>query len=110
MSAYLHLALAILFEVIATSLLKASEGFERLWPTVGSLLGYLVAFYLLSLTLKSIPTGVAYAVWSGVGIVFISLIGWLVFKQHLDLPALLGIGLICAGVLVIQIFSQSSAG
>ncbi len=109
MNMYLLLGLAIVFEVIATSLLKASEGFTRLWPSIGTVIGYAAAFYLLALTLKSIPTGVAYAIWSGVGIVLISVIGWVVFKQKLDAPALIGMGLIVAGVAVINLFSKSAA-
>ena len=107
MHVYGHLALAIICEVIATSLLKASEGFNRLWPTVGSIVGYCMAFYFLSITLKTIPTGVVYAIWSGVGIVLIAIVGWVAFKQRLDLPALLGMGLIAAGVIVINVFSKT---
>ncbi|BCX44758.1 SMR family transporter [Stenotrophomonas pavanii] len=109
MNPYVYLAAAIVLEVMATSLLKASDGMSRLWPTVGALAGYGLCFYLLSVTMKSVPTGVAYAIWSGVGIVLISLIGLVVFKQRLDAPALAGIALICAGVLVINLFSRSSA-
>lgn len=105
---YLYLGLAILVEVIATSCLKASEGFTRPWPSVITVLGYVTSFYLLSLTLNSIPVGLAYAIWSGVGLVLISLIGWLVFKQPLDVPAMLGIALIAAGVMVINLFSKSA--
>ncbi len=107
--AWLYLTLAIVAEVIATSALKASAGFSRLLPSLLVLGGYGVAFYFLSLTLGSIPVGVAYAVWSGVGIVLISVAGWLVYGQQLDAAALAGIGLILAGVLVIQLFSDSSA-
>lgn len=107
MKAYLFLALAIVSEVIATSSLKASESFTRLWPSVISVTGYLVAFYFLSGTLKTIPTGVAYALWSGVGIVLITLVGWIVFEQRLDPPAFLGMGLIVAGVIVLNVFSKS---
>ncbi|MBX3183714.1 MAG: QacE family quaternary ammonium compound efflux SMR transporter [Polyangiaceae bacterium] len=107
MSTYVPLVIAIVCEVIATSLLKASDGFSRLWPSVGTIVGYLAAFYFLSLTLKTIPTGVAYAIWSGAGIVLISAIGWAFFKQRLDLPALVGMGLIIAGVVVINMFSKS---
>jgi small multidrug resistance pump len=106
--AYVSLAIAIAFELVATSLLKASEGFSRLWPTVGSMLGYLGAFYFLSLSLRTIPVGIAYALWSGVGIVLISVIGWFAFKQRLDLPALVGMGLIVAGVIVINAFSDQA--
>ena len=108
-TAYLFLGAAIVAEVIATSLLKTSEGFTRLWPSVATVIGYGVSFYCLAQTLGSMPTGVVYAIWSGAGIVLISLIGWILFKQSLDTPALLGMGLIIAGVLVINLFSQSSA-
>lgn len=108
MSPYVPLGIAIVCEVIATTALKSSEGFSRLAPSIIVVVGYAVAFYCLSLTLKSIPTGVAYAIWSGVGIVLISLVGWLLHKQALDLPAILGIGLIMAGVLVINVFSSSA--
>lgn len=106
---WLYLALAILAEVIATSFLKASAGFSRLWPSLAVVAGYGLAFFLLSLTLRSIPVGIAYAVWSGVGIVLISLVGWLALGQKLDPPALLGIGLILAGVLVLNLFSKTAA-
>lgn len=109
MNAYLYLALAIAAEVIATSALKASEGFTRLGPSLLVAAGYGVAFYFLSLTLKIVPVGVAYAIWSGAGIVLIALIGWVVLKQPLDLPAMLGMGLIVAGVAVIQLFSKAAA-
>lgn len=109
MPAYAFLAVAIAAEVIATSALRASEGFTRLWPSVLVVIGYGVAFYFLSLTLKTMPVGLAYAIWSGVGIVLVSAIAFFVYKQALDLPALIGIGLIMAGVLVINLFSQSSA-
>ncbi|MGP1665591.1 MAG: DMT family transporter, partial [Rhodanobacter sp.] len=109
MSAWLTLALAILAEVIGTSALKASEGFTRLWPSVVVLAGYGVAFYFLSLTLRHIPVGIAYAVWSGAGTVLITVIGVLVFRQKIDLAGVLGIGLIVAGVLVLNLLSKSSA-
>ena len=109
MNAYVYLALATVAEVIATSALKASEGFTRLGPSLLVAAGYGVAFYFLSLTLKSVPVGVAYAIWSGAGIVLIALIGWLVLKQRLDLPAMLGMALIVAGVAVIQLFSKAAA-
>ena len=105
---YLYLSFAIVAEVIATSALKASEGFTRPWPTTIVVLGYGAAFYFLSLVLKTVPVGVAYAIWGGAGIVLIALIGWLVLKQPLDLPAVLGIGLIVAGVAVIQLFSTAT--
>ena len=98
---------AIVSEVVATSALKASDGFTRPWPAVVVVVGYAIAFYFLALTLRTLPVGIAYAVWSGVGIVLISLLGWLLFGQRLDAPALLGIALIAAGVLVINVWSRS---
>lgn len=107
MQAYAYLGIAIVAEVIATTALKASDGFSQLWPSVVTASGYAVAFYCLALTLRVIPTGVAYAIWSGVGIVLISVAGWVVFKQRLDMPAMIGMGLIIAGVVVINVFSSS---
>ena len=104
---YLYLSIAIIAEVIGTSALKASEGFTRLGPTLITLLGYAAAFYFLSLTLKTIPVGIAYAIWSGVGIVLISLLGYALFRQTLDLPAIVGMALIIAGVAVINLFSRT---
>lgn len=101
------LVLAVISEVIATSALKATDGFTRIGPTVLMLGGYITAFYLLSLVLKEIPVGIAYAVWSGVGIVLITLVAYIVYRQNLDLPAIAGIILILAGVLVINLFSKS---
>jgi small multidrug resistance pump len=106
---YLHLAIAIVAEVIATSALKASDGFTRLGPSLFVVIGYAVAFYFLSLTLRTMSIGVAYAIWCGAGIILIALIGWLVLGQKLDLPAILGMALIVAGVAVINIFSKSIA-
>jgi len=106
-SSYLYLAIAIAAEVVGTSALKASHGFTRLLPSLIVVAGYGVAFYCLSLALRTIPVGIAYAIWSGAGVVLITLIGWLVYRQPLDLPAMLGIALILAGVLVIQLFSTS---
>ncbi|MDF2983442.1 MAG: multidrug transporter [Devosia sp.] len=108
MIAYVYLAVAIVAEVIATTALRAADGFTQLWPSLISIVGYVVAFYFLSLTLRSMPVGIAYAIWSGVGIVLISLAGWLIYKQLLDLPALLGMGLIMAGVIVINLFSKTA--
>lgn len=105
---YLYLMAAVLFETIGTTALKASEGFTRLWPSLLVIAGYSASFYLLAQTLKVIPVGIAYAIWSGLGIFLITLIGWLVFKQRLDLPALLGLGLIFAGIAVIQLFSKTA--
>jgi small multidrug resistance pump len=106
--AYAWLGVAIIAEVIATTALRAADGFTQLWPSLISIVGYVVAFYFLSLTLRSMPVGIAYAIWSGVGIVLISLAGWLIYKQLLDLPALLGMGLIMAGVIVINLFSKTA--
>lgn len=108
MPAWLCLSIAIVSEVIATSALKASEGFSRLAPSVIVVVGYLVAFYFLALTLKTIPVGVAYAIWSGAGVALIALVGWLVFGQRLDAPALIGMALIVTGVIVMQVFSKTA--
>lgn len=105
---WMYLAIAIAAEIVATTALKATEGFSRLYPTIITLIGYAVAFWFLSLTLRTIPVGIAYAVWSGAGIVAISLIGYFLYNQHLDTPALIGIVLIVIGVLVINIFSASA--
>lgn len=105
--AYLYLALAILAEVIATSALKASEEFTKLIPSVIVLVGYSVAFYLMTLVLRTIPIGITYAVWSGVGIVLIATVGAIFYKQIPDTPAILGMGLIVAGVVVIHLFSKT---
>jgi small multidrug resistance pump len=109
MKPWMLLAIAILAEVVGTSALKASEGFSRPWPSVVVVLGYAVAFYCLSLVLRSIPVGVAYAIWSGLGIVLITLVAWVVYGQTIDLPALLGMGLIIAGVLVLNLYSKAAA-
>jgi len=106
--AYVYLSIAIVAEVIATGALRASQGFTVLVPSAISILGYVVAFYFLSLTLKTMPVGIAYAIWSGVGIVLISLVGWLLYRQSLDLPAILGMGLIMAGVVVINVWSRTA--
>ncbi len=103
---YFFLAIAIVAEVIGTSALKAAEGFSRPLPSLVVVVGYGVAFYFLSLALKVIPVGIAYAIWSGVGVALITLIGWLLFKQRLDAAALAGIAMIVAGVVVIQLSSS----
>ena len=102
---YLYLSLAIIAEVIGTSALKASEEFTRLGPSLIVVIGYAAAFYFLSLVLKTIPVGIAYAIWSGLGIVLITVIGALLFKQIPDWPAIIGIALIVSGVIVIHVFS-----
>jgi small multidrug resistance pump len=104
---FVYLAIAILAEVLGTSALKASNGFTVLLPSLVVMTGYSVSFYFLSLALRAIPVGVAYAIWSGVGIVLISAIAWVVYRQTLDLAAIVGIGLIIAGVVVIQLFSST---
>ena len=109
MKAFLFLFVAIIFEIIGTSVLKLSEQFTKVIPSIISIIAYITAFYFLCLTLKTIPVGIAYAIWSGVGIVLISVIGLVYFKQSLDLPAILGLGLIIAGVIIINIFSKSVA-
>nr|WP_315250655.1 SMR family transporter [uncultured Duganella sp.] len=109
MKNWLYLGVAIVSETIATSALKASEGFSRPLPSLLVVAGYAIAFYFLSLTLRTIPVGIAYAVWSGVGILLIALVGWLVFGQKLDLPAMIGMALIIAGVVVMNVFSRTSA-
>jgi len=106
---YLYLAIAIVAEVIGTSALKAAEGFTRPLPSLIVAVGYGTAFYFLSLALKSIPVGIAYAIWSGVGVALITVIGWLLFRQRLDLPALAGIAMIVGGVVVIQMSSTLAA-
>lgn len=105
---YIYLVTAIIAEVVATSLLKASDGFTRPWPTAAMALGYTVAFYFLSLTLRDLPTGIAYAIWSGLGIVLVTVIAWFVQGQRLDVAALAGMGLIIAGVVVMNLFSASA--
>ena len=98
----------MIFEVIATSSLKASEEFTRFWPSLIVVIGYSGAFYLLSLSLRSISLGVMYAIWSGLGVALTSLIGWLVYRERLDLPAIIGIIMILGGVAVIRLYSQVS--
>lgn len=108
MNAWLLLAIAIVAEVVGTSALKASEGFTRLGPSAVVVLGYGVAFYCLSLVLKSIPVGITYAVWSGLGIVLITLSAWWLYGQTIDTAGFIGMGLIVAGVVVLNVFSGTS--
>ncbi|ASK29782.1 QacE family quaternary ammonium compound efflux SMR transporter [Chryseobacterium sp. T16E-39] len=103
---YIYLILAIVFEIIATTFLKKSEEFSRLIPSLVTIAGYSAAFYFLSLTLRHIPIGITYAIWSGVGIICISIIGIVAFKQVPDLPAIIGIALIVIGVIIINLFSK----
>jgi small multidrug resistance pump len=107
MKQWIFLSVAIVSEVVATSALKASEGFSRLWPSLIVVVGYAAAFYFLSLTLKTVPVGVAYAIWSGAGVALIALIAWLLFGQSLDIPAIIGLLLIVAGVVVLNVFSRT---
>lgn len=109
MTAWLLLGLAIVAEVVGTSALKASEGFTRLGPSVVVMLGYAVAFYCLSLVLKTLPVGITYAIWSGLGIVLITLVAYVLYGQKIDLPGLLGMGLILSGVVVLNVFSKAAA-
>lgn len=108
MPVYLILALAILAETIGTTALKASEQFTRWGPSVVVVLAYGVSFYLLSITLKTMPVGVVYALWSGLGIISIAIIGWFVFDQKLDLPAVVGMIMIVGGIAVIHLFSATA--
>ncbi len=105
---YVYLLFAIVTETIGTSALQASQQFTRFWPSVLVVVSYGLSFWLMALTLKVMPVGIVYAIWSGLGIVFIAAIGYLVFHQKLDLPAVLGMGMILAGILVIHLFSNSA--
>lgn len=105
---WLYLGIAIFSEVIATSALKAAEGFTRPLPSLLVIAGYAAAFYFLSLTLRTIPIGITYAIWSGIGLALISVVGWVLYQQRLDTAALIGMGLIVSGVLVIHLFSKSA--
>jgi small multidrug resistance pump len=104
---YLYLLVAIVFEVLATTALKETQGFTRLVPSLVTVVGYGLAFYFLSLPLRTMPVGVVYALWCGAGIILVTAIGWLWFRQALDVPALAGMGLIMAGVAVINLFSKT---
>ncbi|WP_293938016.1 multidrug efflux SMR transporter [Iodobacter sp.] len=108
MNAYLLLALAIVAEVVATSALKATEGFSRLMPSLVVVIGYGVAFWLLSIVLKSVPVGMAYAIWSGMGIMLVTVVAMLLYGQKPDWPAIIGLSLIVSGVVVLQLFSKMS--
>jgi small multidrug resistance pump len=109
MNQWLVLGCAIVAEVIATSALKASDGFSRLIPSLITVVGYAIAFYLLALTLRTMPVGIAYAIWSGVGTILIGAVAWLWYGQKLDLAAVIGMALIVAGVIVLNVFSKSAA-
>ena len=105
--AYVYLGIAIVAEVIATTALKASEEFTKLVPSVMVVLGYAAAFYFLALVLRTIPVGIAYGIWAGLGIVLITIIGAIVFKQVPDLPAVVGMALSVAGVVIVNVFSKT---
>lgn len=105
---WLYLFIAITGEVIGTTALKASDGFTRLGPSLITVGGYVVAFYFLGLVLRSLPLGITYAIWAGTGVAAVTLIGWVVYGQRLDLAAIIGIGLIVAGVLVLNLLSNST--
>lgn len=108
MKNFLFLGIAILFEIIATSALKKSEEFSKLIPSIITIVGYCGAFYFLSFAIRTIPIGIAYAIWSGVGIVLITIIGAVFFKQIPDLPAIIGLSLILIGVIIINLFSKTT--
>jgi small multidrug resistance pump len=104
---YIYLIVAIICETVGTMFLKASDGFSKPLPAIGALLGFAIALILLSKTLQFIPVGIVYALWSGIGIVLVTILGVIIFKQHLDTASYLGIGLILAGVIVLQVFSSA---
>lgn len=106
---YIFLLTAIILETIATSALKGSDQFTKLGPSIITVIGYVGAFYFLSLTLKTIPVGIAYALWSGIGIILITIVGIVVYKQTPDLPAIIGLVFILIGVIVINVFSKTAA-
>ncbi|WP_068084551.1 SMR family transporter [Polycladidibacter stylochi] len=108
LTAYLSLGLAIIMEVAGTSLLTVSEQFSRLLPSIGVTVCYAASFYFLSISLSSFPVGIAYAIWSGLGILLISSIGYSFFGQTLDIPAIIGLGFILVGVIIVNVFSKSS--
>lgn len=105
---YIILILAVMAETAGTSALQASQQFTRFWPSVLVVVAYGLSFFLLSHTLRVMPVGVVYAIWSGLGIVFIAAIGYVIFGQKLDLPALLGMAMILAGIVIIQLFSRAT--
>lgn len=107
MQHWIFLSVAIVSEVLATSALKSTEGFSRLGPSILVAAGYLSAFYFLSLTLRTLPVGVAYAIWSGAGVALIALMAWIFLGQALDTPAVIGLALIVAGVIVLNVFSET---
>lgn len=109
MSTYVYLFIAIVTEVIATSALKSAQEFTKFWPSVIVVVGYLASFYFMMLVLRTLPVGITYAIWSGVGIVLVAIIAMVLYKQTLDLPAIIGMALIILGVMVIHLFSKTVA-
>lgn len=107
--AYFFLIIAVLFEGLGTTSLQASQQFTRFWPSLGVILGFGMAFYFLMIVLQYLPLGITYALWSGVGICLTALLGWLIFRQALDWPAILGMGLIVVGIVVINVYSKTAA-
>ncbi|WP_165669629.1 DMT family transporter [Metapseudomonas otitidis] len=108
MTGYIYLAIAIAAEVVATTSMKAVDGFNKPLPLVLVIGGYAIAFWMLTMVVKSIPVGIAYAIWAGLGIVLVSIAALVIYQQKLDLPAVVGMGMIVSGVVVIQLFSNST--
>jgi small multidrug resistance pump len=108
MTGYVYLAIAIAAEVIATTSMKAIDGFNKPLPLILVIGGYAIAFWMLTLVVRSIPVGIAYAIWAGLGIVLVSIAALVLYQQKLDAPAMLGMGMIVSGVVVIQLFSKST--
>jgi len=106
---YIYLSIAIVAEVAATSALKASDGFTKILPTIVVIGGYGVAFYLLSIIVKTLPVGLTYAIWAGLGIILVAIVGAILYKQMPDLPAIIGMTLIVAGVVIINLFSKTTS-
>jgi small multidrug resistance pump len=107
MNHWIALAIAIVAEVIATSTMKSTNEFTRFWPSLVVVVGYCTGFYFMAISMRVLPIGIMYAIWSGMGIVLISIVGWLVYKQNLDMPAIIGMILIIAGAVIINVFSKS---
>jgi small multidrug resistance pump len=107
MNHWVALGIAIVAEVVATSALKTTNEFTRLWPSVVVVLGYMTAFYFMTLSLRVLPVGIMYAIWASLGIVLVAVIGWVVHKQSLDMPAIIGMAMIIMGVVVINVFSKT---
>ncbi len=106
---YIYLSIAIVVEVAATSALKASDGFTKMLPTIVVIGGYGIAFYLLSIIVKTLPVGLTYAIWAGLGIILVAIVGAVLYKQVPDLPAIIGMTLIVAGVVIINLFSKMTS-